>query len=316
MIFSKNILSFSGFFLLLFIAVFSTTKVSAQTDSTFIYKFDPNWKDGMEFTYYHQKTSLGTNERDMPLYMIVDSLYIVVKVSKTDSQTWILGIEHFTKYDAKTRKAYSKCNETLKNAPILLEFDTAYNYLGMANWEQWRDTLHKNLRIEFDKKKISLKTYSDYKAMYNDPELVEEVVAFYYLNMFSIYGRSVDIWTYNPMVVKIRNPFKESSISRSGEEFFYNRTETPNLLNRSFTAKTDDKSFEELAEDYINYINPAKDQDIGFSKPRVILKRVEFHSYNMKLNCVVEFRFETGVEINGASTLLEYHITILNASIP
>lgn len=317
MISFKSLYFHSRVITILFFAVFFTTKqTTAQTSNSMLYKFVPNWKHGMEMTFYHQKTSLGTNEKDMPLYMIVDTLYTVINVTETDSNTWILAIEHFTKYDAISRTAYLNCRESLKNAPIILEFDTSYNYLGLVNWEQWRDTLHKNLRIEFDKKQISLKTYSDYKVIYNEPEQVEEVVVAYYLDMFSIFGRSVDIWNKNPMVVTIKNPFTESSISKAGEEFFYIQTETSHLMRRSFTARTDETFYQQLAEDYINYINPNKDEDINFPKPRVILKRDEFHSFNINTNFLVEYRNETGVEINGASTLLEYHITLLNTRLP
>lgn len=275
------------------------------------YTFRPEWKTGQEFTFYHQKTSLTTNERDMPVYVVIDSLYCVMKVNKTDSFTWILQIDHYSKYDKMSKTAYLPSKEPMKNAPILLEFDTAFHFLQLQNWQQWRDTLHKNLRSEFNKKLITLKEFDSFKTLYNDPQHVEEVVLNYYQSMFQIMGRTVDMWNYTPMVTELKNPFSEGNISKSGDEYFFILTESRNFLRRTFEAKTGAEEFEKLAEDYLNYAS-IQIKNANVPKPRVILKKDEYHVYDLKNKQLTEFRIETGAVVNGASTLLEYHLKLLN----
>ncbi|MCK9481442.1 MAG: hypothetical protein M0R38_06755 [Bacteroidia bacterium] len=287
--------------------------VLSQGEHTTLYKFKPNWKDGMEMVWFHKVTNMNTNERDMPIYMTIDSLYSVMNFSYSDSNTWIVSIRHFMKYDVPSKTAYLATVETLKNAPILLEFDSSFNYIGLQNWEQWRDTLQKNLRIEFEKKKIALKTYSEYRQLYEQPEEVENVVVNYYIQMFSIFGRSVNLGVLNPMVAEIKNPFKEREwLTKSGDEAFFSYGDNTNEIVRTFSAKSDKEDFQTLAEDYFNYLRQGSDIEISIPPPRIILERDEIHTYDIKMNNLKEYRMESSVNINGAKTLLEYRFILLN----
>ncbi|MCZ2129744.1 MAG: hypothetical protein LC109_05690 [Bacteroidia bacterium] len=289
----------------------------AQQDTSIHYTFKPSWQNGMEMVYLHKTTHLNTNERDAPIYMTIDSLYSVMNITHTDSNTWIVKITHYTKYDKVSKTAFLETVESMKNAPLLLEFDNAFNYLGLQNWEQWRDTLYKNLRKEFENKKISLKTYGDYRKIYEQQEEVEAVVVNYYLNMFSIMGRNVNLWYKAPVVCDIINPFKDREpISKAGDELFYTTTDKPNEIKHVFNAKTDEGDFQTLAEDYLNYLRSTSNSDVTIPPPRIIIAQDEYQGFDKVKNNLTEFRLETSVKINGAGTYLEYHLKLLNIREP
>ncbi|MCO6495484.1 MAG: hypothetical protein J5I91_07400 [Bacteroidetes bacterium] len=316
---NNNVSFKSGFIasLIVMCIVLSASKTFAQLDTTMHFTFKPNWKNGMELVYFHKTTNLNTNERDMPIYMTIDSLYSVMNISYTDSNTWIVGITHYMKYDKPSKTAYLETRESLRNAPVLLEFDDSFNYIGLKNWEQWRDTLLQNLRIEFENKKIGLNTYDEYRKLYEQPEEVELVVANYYLNMFSIIGRRVNLWIKDPIICEIPNPFKDrESISKSGDEIFYITSENRDEIKHSFNSVTDESDFQSLAEDYLNYLTGTSGGEVNIPPPRIIVSRDEYHTFDKLRRNISEFRMETSVKINGAGTFLEYRLILLNTREP
>lgn len=274
-------------------------------------QFYPNLKDGLEIVWLNQLTQLTTNEKDAPIAIELDSLYVRAKVKYTDSNSWIMELEHFEYFDTELKTLSLPSKRMFKNAPILIEFDSNYNFIQMANWQEWSDTLKKNLKSEFESKKIDLKTYTDYKRKYSEPEEVEKIVLDYYAFMFSYFGREVDFFVEYPINVELINPFTSEIISKPCVEYFYHMNETPHLFKGMFKVTTDEEDSRLLAEDYLNYLSVGESaQNIAQQKPKVEINQTHFVEFDSKFGQISEFRQEKSVYINGAGQLQEYHIKI------
>jgi Fe-S-cluster formation regulator IscX/YfhJ len=280
-------------------------------------QFYPNLKEGMEVVWLNQLTQLTTNEKDAPIAIELDSLYVRAKVKFTDSHTWIMQLEHFEYFDSVLKVVSLPSKRLFKNAPIVIELDSNYNFLQMANWQQWSDTLKKNLKTEFEAKKIDLKTYTEYKRRYSEPEEVEKIVLDYYAFMFSYFGREVDFFVEYPINVELTNPFTSEIISKPSVEYFYHMNETPYLFKGLFKVATDEEDSKLLAEDYLNYLSIGESaRNLAQQKPKVEIKQTHFVEFNSKFGQISEFRQEKSVYINGAGQLQEYHIMIRSISSP
>lgn len=271
----------------------------------------PNLKDGMEIVWLNQLTQLTTNEKDAPIALDLDSLYVRAKVRYTDSNSWTMELEHFEYFDTELKTVSFPSKRMFKNAPILIEFDTNYNFIQMANWQQWADTLKKNLKGEFESKKIDLKTYTEYKRKYSEPEEVEKIVLDYYIFMFSYLGREVDFFVEYPINVELTNPFTSEIISKPSVEYFYHMNETPYLFKGVFKVTTDEEDSRLLAEDYLNYLSVGESaRNLAQQKPKVEIKQTHFVEFDSKFGQISVFRQEKSVYINGAGQLQEFHIKL------
>jgi hypothetical protein len=269
----------------------------------------PNWNNGTELVYIHLKTLLSTNEQDMPVQKIVDTTYTQILVDSLQNNTYRLTMNHFFSYNEQSRKLSDPCTDLFKNGPIKIRVDSSFRFISFDNWKQWSDTLLKNLKREYNAKRIDLNTYAAFQAKYKQEEEVKNIVLSYYEAMFSFVGKEWTLWTLDPIKVKLLNPFSDQEFKSDGNIQVYAQGEKLEQLIWRLKGNSTNNDKEKLAQDYIQFaqrFNP--NQEIA--PPLIKINRDEILYYDLISNQITSYRKEESVSINGATEHIEYHLML------
>src|SRR5690606_19676775 len=113
--------------------------------------------------------------------------------------------------------------------PIELEFDSSFQFIGIPNWEWWRDQHLNNLAKEASVGKIDSATYQKFFNFYIQREYLEKTVLGSYLDYFNLFGRKITLWYEHPVMRTIEIPYNYDLIEKAGTEKAYDPEEAPSL---------------------------------------------------------------------------------------
>lgn len=272
----------------------------------------PQWNHGSELVYIHLKTLLSTNEQDMPVQKIVDTTFTQVLVEKTANGHYMLTLNHFFSYHNQSRTLSDPCTDLFKNAPIKIRVDSTFQFLAFENWKQWSDTLLKNLKKEYNTKRIDLNTYATFQKKYKQENEVKSIVLSYYEAMFSFVGREWTLWTLTPVQLRLLNPFSDQEFIGNGNIQVYAQGEKLEQLIWRLKGSSAEEDKEKLAKDFVQFAKKFNNNQ-EIAPPAIIVKRDEILYYDLTSNQITSFRKEESVSINGASEHIEYHLMLQHA---
>jgi hypothetical protein len=306
--------SFITLFLFTFVLSSNTFgQISSFQPLTGDFTFKPDWESKRTFLMVNVNTKLQTNIKDVPISFITDSLFVEMNVTPLkESGGWHIALIHYTEFDFKTKKGKNIPTQFNRRFPIELEFDSSTQFLGIPNWEWWRDQHLNNLAKEAASGKIDSATYNKFFNLYIQRDYLEKTVLGSYQDYFSLFGRTITLWHEHPVMRAIETPYSFELIEKAGTEKAYDPEESPSLIYHFSETKTNEDEYEMLAEAFINNIkNLTQEQKAGYPLPRIFIKEKTFHSYDKNQNVFLNFRFEKEINNNGAKLLEEDFLKLI-----
>src|SRR5690606_31503624 len=106
-----------------------------------------------------------------------DSLFVLMNVTQLEENGgWHAVLLHYTEFDIKNNKGTKLPTELNRRFPIELEFDSSFQFIGIPNWEWWRDQHLNNLAKEAATGKIDSVTYQKFFSLYIQRDYLEKTV--------------------------------------------------------------------------------------------------------------------------------------------